>query len=97
MDVITHLTPTRRTPSAPHGAQQHTLRVTPDMHVDACVPTVKHNEFRGGTTEMSFTEREKQGCFSRSLHGWIHGGPRRAFQLIPRLSVFWSRLGLARG
>jgi hypothetical protein len=97
MDVITQLTPTRRTPSTPLGAQQHTLRVTPDMHVDACAPTVKHDEFRGGAIEMSFSEREKQERFSRSLHGRIHGGPRRAFQLIPGLSVFWSRLGLARG
>jgi hypothetical protein len=22
-----------------------------------------------------FPGREKQGCFSRSLHGWIYGGP----------------------
>jgi hypothetical protein len=22
-----------------------------------------------------FPGREKHGCFSRSLHGWIHGGP----------------------
>jgi hypothetical protein len=55
MDVITHLTPTRRTPSAPRGVHQHTLRATPNMPVDARVPTVKHNKFRGGATARDGT------------------------------------------
>ena len=30
-----------------------------------------------------FAERGKHGCFPRSLHGRIHGGPQNACQIRP--------------
>jgi hypothetical protein len=82
MDVITHLTPTRSTPSAPHGAQGHTLSVTPDTHVDACVPTVTNEPFFGGRTRIRFGDRQKQGRFCRRLHGRIYAVTRNGYGLV---------------
>jgi hypothetical protein len=84
MDVITQLTPIRRTPSALRGAHQYTLRVTPDMHVDACVPTVTNEPFFGGRTRIRFGDRQKQGRFCRRLHGRIYAVPRNGYGLVLR-------------
>jgi hypothetical protein len=64
MDVIYTANPNARNTSAPHGAQEHTLRVIPIMPVHACVPIVTNEPLFVGRTRIRFGDRQKQEFFA---------------------------------
>jgi iron complex transport system substrate-binding protein len=41
----------------------------------------RHSVSAETRSRRCFREREKQGCFSRSPHGWVHGGPENTFSI----------------